>query len=94
MYEDVLTCGDVSQLAMVGTHCIGAIGCRLERKADGKARLYILTLGVLARYRNESVGTTPCLPCRNVAAIPLCVAQLLTCNKRPQCCYQLHVGLQ
>ena len=29
---------------------------RLERLPDGKAKLYFITLGVLAAYRNYGVG--------------------------------------
>ena len=56
MYEDMVACGDVSQLAMVGGQAIAAIGCRLQMKENGGAKLYILTLGVLAPYRNEGIG--------------------------------------
>ena len=36
---------------------VGAIACRLESKGEGKAKLYIMTLGVLAPYRDLGVGT-------------------------------------
>ena len=35
---------------------VGAVGVRLERLPDGKAKLYFITLGVLAAYRNYGVG--------------------------------------
>jgi hypothetical protein len=35
---------------------VGAVAVRLERLPDGKAKLYFLTLGVLAAYRNYGVG--------------------------------------
>lgn len=35
---------------------VGAVAVRLERQPDGKARLYFVTLGVLAAYRNYGVG--------------------------------------
>ena len=38
---------------------VGAIAVRLERQPSGKVQLYILTLGVLAAYRNYGVGKPP-----------------------------------
>ena len=35
---------------------VGAIAVRLERQPSGKVQLYIITLGVLAAYRNYGVG--------------------------------------
>jgi ribosomal protein S18 acetylase RimI-like enzyme len=57
VYREMVQCGDVSQLAILQNKCIGAIGCRLEMKRDGNARLHILTLGVLAPFRNHGIGT-------------------------------------
>lgn len=59
LYRDVLTCGDVTQLAMTNGKCIGAIACRLQMLSDGSAKLYILTLGVLEAYRNKGIGASP-----------------------------------
>lgn len=56
IYQQVLQCGDVSQLAMLGDKCIGAIACRLQMVEPDVAMLYILTLGVLAPFRNQGVG--------------------------------------
>lgn len=35
---------------------MGAITVRLERLSNGKARLYLVTLGVLAAYRDSGIG--------------------------------------
>ena len=35
---------------------VGAIAVRLEQQPSSKVQLYIITLGVLAAYRNYSVG--------------------------------------
>lgn len=56
MYRDMVTCGDVTQLALLHGKCIGAIGCRLQMAEGGTAKLYVLTLGVLAPYRNAGIG--------------------------------------
>ncbi len=39
---------------------VGAIVVRLESLPDGKARLYLITLGVLAAYRSHGIGMAPC----------------------------------
>lgn len=56
-YSDCIACGDVTQLAYYNDILIGAIACRLESKGNGKAKLYIMTLGVLAPYRDLGVGS-------------------------------------
>ena len=38
-----------------GDALVGAVCCRLE-KANGKACIYIMTLGVLAPYRDLGIG--------------------------------------
>ena len=38
---------------------VGAIAVRLERQPSGKVQLYIITLGVLAAYRDYGVGEHP-----------------------------------
>lgn len=46
--------------ALFAAYCndvlVGAIAVRLERQPSGKVQLYIITLGVLAAYRNYGVG--------------------------------------
>ena len=56
VYQEILACGEVTQLAYHNDVVIGAIACRLE-KAVGGPKLYILTLGVLAPYRGMGVGS-------------------------------------
>ena len=36
---------------------VGVIGCRPEKREDGKERLYVAVLAVLAAYRGLSIGT-------------------------------------
>lgn len=46
--------------ALLAAYCndvlVGAIAVRLERQPSGEVQLYIITLGVLAAYRNYGVG--------------------------------------
>mmetsp|Transcript_9272 Transcript_9272/g.14768 ORF Transcript_9272/g.14768 Transcript_9272/m.14768 type:complete len:206 (-) Transcript_9272:600-1217(-) len=57
-YVECAAAGRVTQLAYVGTELVGGIACRLELTADKSgARMYIMTVGVLAPYRNGAIGT-------------------------------------
>ena len=56
VYQDILACSEVTQLAYHNDVVVGAIACRLE-KAPGGPKLYIITLGVLAPYRGMGVGS-------------------------------------
>jgi ribosomal protein S18 acetylase RimI-like enzyme len=54
-----LAAGDVTQLAFYQDVLVGAVACRLEAPpggAEGKGKLYIMTLGVLSPYRGQGVG--------------------------------------
>lgn len=42
--------------AYLDNEAVGAIACRLEAQG-GRARLYIMTLGVLAPYRSRGIGS-------------------------------------
>ena len=58
VYRAMVLCGDVTQLAYLHGTCVGAIGCRLEFRADrsGLARLHILTLAVVSQLRRQGIG--------------------------------------
>ncbi|CAL5222318.1 g4662 [Coccomyxa viridis] len=57
VYRDCLIFSDLTQGAFCNDVLVGAIAVRLERQPGGKVQLYIITLGVLAAYRNYGVGT-------------------------------------
>jgi ribosomal protein S18 acetylase RimI-like enzyme len=71
VYKDVVQCsvsflaregdpgeGDPGEGDRRGTRPVGAVACRLEKAPDlgGQVLLYIITIGVLAPYRNAGLG--------------------------------------
>ena len=56
-YMECAAAGRVTQLAYIGTELVGAIACRLELLPDRSgARMYIMTVGVLAREKGGEGG--------------------------------------
>lgn len=55
-YRDCCASGDVTQLAYHEGQLVGAIACRLELQPDYSAKLYVMTVGVLAPFRGCGLG--------------------------------------
>lgn len=57
---------------------MGAIACRLELQEDYSAKLYVMTVGVLAPFRGSGLGTCPRGRNHDVmtAVFRLCVAAI------------------
>ncbi|XP_007889985.1 N-alpha-acetyltransferase 50 [Callorhinchus milii] len=55
-YKDVLEVGELAKLAYFNDISVGAVCCRVDHSQNQK-RLYIMTLGCLAPYRRQGIGT-------------------------------------
>ena len=68
-YKDVLASGFYSRLAYIDENPVGMIGCSIEvEEGDGEQfDLVIMTIGVLAQYRSEGVGSLMMRHILNVA---------------------------
>eukprot|EP00798_Chlamydomonas_sp_ICE-L_P031189 gene31189-6334_t len=56
IYKDCMACESITKLAFYNDVLVGAIAARCEKQPDGKAKMYIAMLGVLAPYRGYKIG--------------------------------------
>jgi ribosomal protein S18 acetylase RimI-like enzyme len=83
VYSDIVTCAGVSFLATIdddrgsaASRTIGGVACRLENDADvGGPILYIITLGVLAPWRDAGLGSA--LLQRSLGTVRECLPEVV-----------------
>lgn len=76
VYDDIVACGGVSQLARLSDtskRIVGGISCRLENTVNGPI-LYIITLGVLSPYRSMGLGSMLLNRCLDM--VQLCLPEV------------------
>ncbi|MEW5307189.1 MAG: hypothetical protein WDW38_002578 [Sanguina aurantia] len=56
-YQECMDSGAVTQFALHTDVVVGGIAAQLQPQAEGGSKLYIMSLGVLAPYRNSGVGS-------------------------------------
>lgn len=55
-YSGIVKAGELARLAYLGETVVGTVSCRLDVNENAN-RLYIMTLGCLAPYRRQKIGS-------------------------------------